>query len=1242
MHRSSGASSSSGVPDKIFGGIRFVLFGFDSVSEAQYRSELVRGGGVDAGRYDRSCTHVIVCGRVDDDSVCVAARNDGKILVTESWIDDSLNRGILADATKILYRPVKDLNGIPGSKSLHMCLTGYQRQERDDIMKMVSLMGSKFSKPLIANQVTHLICYKFEGEKYELANKVNIKLVNHRWLEDCLKSWEILPVNNYTISGWELEMLEAEAKDSDEEMEDVGMKSLRHSSIGNSSFGGGILSGDSNLSIQSVGDLRLPKDTVATTHSVVPGNSFTNSTLFRTPSKDNASRKSIPECNLISTIHHHNGEDIAQARDAMIDWDLSNRSNSAMKEASLSAETVSGSSAVGAKSGTKTAAGVKSNSITYSKRPPNNSSPEEPPADAHNSPGLPKENGSKVSHISQLEQKENQASDGSSRLQGLTTQLGSTMEATCSALPQKRKVSVSGRSSKSPKSECQSSIPSALQHPSPYVESREVEVPTRSPQKEELMMDANHPFDNNVLSNSVVKQAAVSKLKSVGYKKKTVSRKLVTGKNSHAVLSSSNANVHKLGVPSPKQGLDEQECIRENLSNTAPEVTDGITSSDGLRDLPLDNGLMQVEDEHEIMKSTGNQFGSSAINELADETIINEGRPEIPVGDLQKPEFASNTLSGETTNISMQNLMVREKFQEEKASLSPNDRLMVIENSSSTVNANSFNDNNPKVTSGAHTKKAVAKRSFNSRSKLNSTNSRKEKDVLNPNKIPMHAEVSGKVDKMEVQENKKVSNKLKSGLVEPLSNDEVMKERMELVSGKVDKMSVQENKKVSNKLKGGLVEPLSNDEVMKERMELMSGKVDKMEVQENKKVSNKLKSGLVEPLSGDEVMKERMEPTECHMPTNTMDDAIMKCKETTLMDSEKENIPLETRRFNSNCSSNRKSKLIKKNEPNQIQGPNNGDKKVRKIKKLNLEPSWFILSGHRIQRKEFQTIIKRLKGRFCRDSHHWSYQATHFIVPDPVRRTEKFFAAAAAGRWILKADYLTASSEAGKFLDEEPFEWHGKGLTEDGAINLEAPRKWRLLRERTGHGALHKMRIIIYGECIAPTLDTLKRVVKAGDGIILATSPPYTRFLKSGVDYAIVSPSMPRVDSWVQEFLRHEIPCVAADYLVEYVCKPGYSLERHVLYKTHSWAEKSFANLLSLSEEIIEGSTPNLEESSEDLSCTVCGSRDRGEVMLICGDEAGTVGCGIGIHIDCCDPPLESIPEGDWFCPKCSSIQNKS
>ncbi|GAB2216856.1 hypothetical protein Droror1_Dr00000003 [Drosera rotundifolia] len=149
--------------------------------------------------------------------------------------------------------------------------------------------------------------------------------------------------------------------------------------------------------------------------------------------------------------------------------------------------------------------------------------------------------------------------------------------------------------------------------------------------------------------------------------------------------------------------------------------------------------------------------------------------------------------------------------------------------------------------------------------------------------------------------------------------------------------------------------------------------------------------------------------------------------------------------------------------------------------------------------------------------------------------------------------------------------------------------------------------------------------------------PHLTRFLNSEVDFAIVSPGMPHVDLWVQELLRHEMPCVLADYLVEYMCKPSFSLEKHVQYNTQAWAARSLAKLVNRSEEILK-SPPTSDDQvndKDDVACLVCGSVDRGEVMLICGNESGTVGCGTGTHIDCCDPPLDKVPKEDWFCAKC-------
>lgn len=110
--------------------------------------------------------------------------------------------------------------------------------------------------------------------------------------------------------------------------------------------------------------------------------------------------------------------------------------------------------------------------------------------------------------------------------------------------------------------------------------------------------------------------------------------------------------------------------------------------------------------------------------------------------------------------------------------------------------------------------------------------------------------------------------------------------------------------------------------------------------------------------------------------------------------------------------------------------------------------------------------------------------------------------------------YLTSCIEASKLLDEELFEWFGTGLSDGEKISLEASRKWRILRQQMSHGAFYGMKIIVYGQLILPTLNTVKRAVEAGDGTILATAPPYTRFLDCGVDFAVVSGSIPSEDAW--------------------------------------------------------------------------------------------------------------------------------
>ena len=48
----------------------------------------------------------------------------------------------------------------------------------------------------------------------------------------------------------------------------------------------------------------------------------------------------------------------------------------------------------------------------------------------------------------------------------------------------------------------------------------------------------------------------------------------------------------------------------------------------------------------------------------------------------------------------------------------------------------------------------------------------------------------------------------------------------------------------------------------------------------------------------------------------------------------------------------------------------------------------------------------------------------------------------------------------------------------------------------------------------------------------------------------------------------------------------------------------------------------------EELECEVCRKPTEAGVMLLCSR------CQAGYHTFCLDPPLQAVPEGDWFCPE--------
>nr|XP_043633518.1 BRCT domain-containing protein At4g02110 [Erigeron canadensis] len=65
-------------------------------------------------------------------------------------------------------------------------VSGYHGAEKFNIIKLICQSGAGYVGSLNPS-ISHLVCCKFEGKKYEFARKFNIIVVNHRWIEDCVK-----------------------------------------------------------------------------------------------------------------------------------------------------------------------------------------------------------------------------------------------------------------------------------------------------------------------------------------------------------------------------------------------------------------------------------------------------------------------------------------------------------------------------------------------------------------------------------------------------------------------------------------------------------------------------------------------------------------------------------------------------------------------------------------------------------------------------------------------------------------------------------------------------------------------------------------------------------------------------------------------------------------------------------------------------------------------------------------------